>query len=260
MPSVAGTVGALSLPIAAGSANAELADPTVAGLMAYVAFVLKSDLDGKLAQMGGTTADACPTANRYPWDPSTHFVRCNFPALYMWWQGRSVVRPQTLVYDVRERKIECLYVFQELTAPSGLRSRAGLTAAVDASFAKAAERGRHPDYAPTGLPAGTDILTALSLLRWSYDGGESGFMAPIPNTSNSPGGPPEGGIQRGYPSVRGSFTVLEKIGPETLTDPEDVTPDILAEFETSDLYDLDNTTPILSRYLVAPDGSEDGDE
>lgn len=260
MPSVAGTVGGLRLPMAAGSANAGLSDPTVAGLLSYLAFVLKSDLDAKLAQMGGTASDACPIANRYPWDPDTHFVRGLFPALYVWWNGRSVKRPQTLVYDIRERKIDCLYVFQELSAPDGLRSRAGLIAAVDASFAKAAERGRHPDYEPTGFAAGTDILTALGLLKWDYDGGQAGFMAPIPATSGAIGGPPEGNIKRGYPSLRGSFTVWERIGPETLEDPQDVTPDILAEFETSDLYDLDNTTPILSRYLVAPDGSEDGDE
>lgn len=255
MPTSTSPVGGLTLPIPAGTANSALADPTVTGLLAYLSWSLRNDIDAKLAVMAGMSSSACPAANAFPWDPDTHFVRQSIPALYVWWPGQSRVFEQTLVYSVRERPIHAMFVFDEHVAPSGLLGRAGLLAAVDACFAKAAERGRHASYTPTGHPAGKDILTALTLHRWAYEGAQQGQMAaPIPATSASPGGPPEGNVKRGYPCLIGRFLVHERIAPDAFSDPTDAPRDIRFIIETNESGDMNDTLQVHDGYLPGDDG------
>lgn len=258
MPSSTSAVGGLTLPVPAGVLNGSLVDPTVAGLIDYLAWSLKADLDGKFAQMLGTSHDACPTANRYQWDPSTHFVRNSFPALYVWWDGtsRRAEKRQTLLYDVMEREIRCCYIFDELAAPSGIRARSGLLWAINASLAKACERTRYSTYAPPGNAAGTTLLQSLSLLNMEYMGATRGEMkAAIPEGSARAGGPPTGHEVRGYPAIEGRILVWERIELDTPADPGDLLTDTLLHVDASDGAP-EVVDDFIQRYLPAPDGDE----
>lgn len=204
MPNPNANVGGLVLPLVAAGLNEEIADPTVLGIAAFLRFSLRLMLNARLERMQGTAPDAVPDGHVFPFDPSTHFVRNQLPALYVWWTGRSTRTPHTIHYDVRTRSIRALYLFDELLAPAALRPRHGLMAAVDAAFAIAAEEGFHPDY---GDPPGTPLVESLGLARWTYDGGEPGFLAALPEAT----GDLQGAAQRGFPSLLGHFTVLEKI-------------------------------------------------
>jgi hypothetical protein len=211
-------IGNLTLPIPAGTLNAALNDPTAAGLLDFLAFNLQTDLNDKLSNLQGTSFDACPTENRFLFDPSMYFVREGIPALYAWWDGGSVLRERSLVYMMRERKISVLYVFDELVAPGGMTARNGLIPAVDACFAKAADRGQDPAYGYNGDPLGTTLSDSLNLIGWYYNGGTRGFMAAIPASSAREGlGAGDGMISRGYPSLSASFTVLERIVDDVVT-------------------------------------------
>jgi len=206
MPNPTANVGALCLPLPASRLNEEIGDPTVLGIADFLRFSLRNMLNARLALMQGTSPDALPDGNVYPIDPAKYFVRNNLPALYVWWTGRSARTPWTIHYDVRQRQITALYVFNELVAPGGLRPRHGLMAAVDACFELAAEEGFHPEY---GDPPGTPLVESLSLARLTYEGGEEGFLAQLPaDTADL-----AGASQRGFPSLRGTFTVLEKVAP-----------------------------------------------
>src|SRR5262245_40761382 len=115
----ASTVGGFVLPIPAGPLNADLVDPVLAGIGAFLRFLLKDALNAKLATIQGTSPDALPGANLFPYDPASYFVRNPLPALYVWWSGRGTRLPWRLTYDVRMRRIAALYVFDEIVAPSG---------------------------------------------------------------------------------------------------------------------------------------------
>lgn len=255
MPVTDSNVGNLALPIPAGALNAALTDPTCIGLLDYLGFWLKNNLDAKLAQMQGTGADACPTANRFPWDPAGYFVRQSVPALYVWWDGRSTRREQTMLLEQRDRTINAVYVFEELAGPTGLTARAGLMAAVDAIFAKASERGRHPSYGYGSDADGTPIWKSLNLIHLGYIGGEVGAMAPVPSGGATPGGPGDGAVIRFYPSLRAQFSVSESIDQDTLQDPTDVLRDLPFQIETNETGDPTDTVPYMTRYLVGPDGA-----
>ena len=206
MPTPNANVGALCLPLPATRLNEEIPDPTVLGIADFLRFTLRNLLNARLAMMQGTSSDAVPEKHVFPYDPAKFFVRNNLPALYVWWTGKSARTPWTIHYDVRLRQIRALYIFDELVAPGGLRPRHGLMAAVDAAFQIAAEEGSHPEY---GDPPGTPLIDALGLARWTYDGGEEGFLAALPPAT----GDLEGASQRGFPSLQGTFTVLEKVMP-----------------------------------------------
>lgn len=213
MPTTSSNVGGFVLPIPAGALNDPLVDPVLLGLGDFLRFMLKDGLDAKLARIQGTSPDALPAGNLFPYDPSTYFVRNQTPALYVWWPGRAVRVPWRLTYDVRVRRIAALYVFDEIVAPGGLETRHGLTAAVDAVFARAAELGGHPAYGYEGAPPGTALYTSLGIEGWTYEGGEPGYLTAIPSASAHEGlSATDGAVQRGYPSLRCEFAVYEKIG------------------------------------------------
>jgi hypothetical protein len=213
MPNNSSTVGGLTLPLPAGALNASFDDPTVVGLADFLAFMLNDCLNAKLANMQGTSAQAVPAGSVFPYDPGAYFVRNAIPALYVWWPGRSRRTPWTPLYDVRERTILALYVYDELVAPGALLPRNGLVAAVDAVFFRAAEHGYHPSYGYGGDPPGTPLYKSIGIKGWAYDGGEAGFITAIPRQSEGPGfGEGDGNIARGYPSLRAAFTVYEVVG------------------------------------------------
>lgn len=261
MPTQASAVGALDLPIAAGTISDALADPVVTGLLAFLGYWIKLELDAKLAVQSPTSADACPTANRYPYDPRGYWVRNAKPALYVWWKGQSEIVDQTLVYTKRERDLGVFYVFEELVAPDGMVPRAGIIAAVDAAIAKASERGYHPSFSHNGAAAGTPLHLALAsagMLGWEYRGGSAGWMVPVPDASARAGGAGTGYVQRGFPALDGTIRVWERVlGPQQSD--ADTNRDALF---TMSLDDGDGRDPVdlVSRYLVGPDGAEPENE
>lgn len=231
------TLGGITLPVPAGASGGELADPTVKGLLAFLAHCLRADLDAKLANLPGMSAGAIAVGATYPWNPDTHFVRNLFPALYLWWPGvaRLSRDHSTTVYQVFERPLRGLYVYEEHVAPTGLRSRVGLLPNVHASLASALRRHRHPTYTPTGYAAGESIGTALNLVDIAYDGSSEGRMiAEVPATSRARGGPAEGHVKRGYPALTFGVTVFEQESGDIPQDPTDVDHDTAVMITTSD--------------------------
>lgn len=255
-------VGGLALPVPAGTGDAHIVDPSVSGLLDFGAYLIKWALDQRLTQLQGPTngnpiTDACPTANRYPFNPETTHVRLPKPALFAWWDGDSQVSQWTTIYGVRKRTIKLLYLFPEVVLPGGMTARAGLPAVVDACFAKLANERYHPDYGYDGAPDGTDIATSLNLIDLRYTGGQQGMMFEVPgNTTVADQGKTGGHVQRGYPSLLGSFQVWEKVGVTAGVDPTDVALDTLVDIRTNEQGDLSDTMLIHSGYLPATDGSE----
>lgn len=250
-------VGALDLPITAGPTGSRLADPAVRGLADFFCFSLRQDLNAKLTALLGMSADACPTANVYWWDPDTHFVWESLPALYLWWPGTSRVFQKTMVYADRERELSGMYVFEETLAPAGLRARSGLLAAVDASLSKASQRGRYASHTPAiaGAYAGQSVAKALGLVSWEYLGGQQGKMiAQMPESSANPGGAAEGHRKRGYPALSFRVLVNERIGAD---ETDSTMSDADATFTIRHADDPQDPIDVLERYAHAPIGTRD---
>ena len=266
MTSLASTVGPLDLPIPAGAANSPITDPLITGLLAYIGHWLKIGLDAKLAVLGGpdTTAvtDACPTANRFDFDPKGWWTRAVIasqqPCLFIW--HKSAKRfPQSTVYDMRERQIGVLYVFPEFNAPRGFPTRTGLMNAVDAIIRRAFDRGAHPTY-ENGVQF-TDTIADVDTLEVYLDGTEEGFEFASPQTGAGAGGQPDGGFEQyGFPTLRGTIIARERIGADTFEDPDDILGDITFTITHNEQGDVANGLDVLEGVFPAPDGSEDGDE
>lgn len=265
MPSVTTTVGPLTLPIAAGAVGSSLDDHVVLCALDYLAHWLNQYLNAKLAQQTGTSFEAVPSGNKFPWDPSTYFVLGDndgdtnpFPALYAWWEGRSQVVPErtSLLYDARARDIQIAYVFDELVAPGGLRSRNGLLNAVDATFHRALDRMAHPTFGYNGDPVGTPIWRSLSLAELRYLGSTQGrFEQQVPTSNPAPGGPGEGSVVRGFPMLRASLRVVETVNLDTTSEADEFA-DALFTISGSD-GESKETTEIMQRYLLSPDGDQE---
>ncbi len=205
--------------------------------------------------MAGTSAVAVPAANVFPWAPDKHWTRSTLPGLWVWWNGRSKVVDHTSVYQRRERQLNVFYAFSELVAPNGLRSRAGLMAAAEASIAKAIDRGRHEDYTPTGYPEGTSMLRACGLLKMVNEGGEQQFTASVPAAGRQ-GTSADGHVVRGFPSVKASILIWERMDGHAMDDPADAAGEIAVTINGSD-GESNDTTPILERIVSPPDGSDE---
>jgi hypothetical protein len=265
MPTSAMRVGALELPLAPGTSNSAIDDPLVSGVLAYMAFCLKERLDAKLANLNGTSADALPTTNRFPWDPEGYFVRGHqdgaispFPALYVWRRGKSVREELSLVVEARRQVLGVLYVFEELVLPGALEDRYGLRSAVDAVFHDAIANGEHPGYGHNGAPLGTPLKTSLQLAGWGlqYEGGEEGLMAAVPGQSQALGRGSEGHALHAYPTLMGTLVAWEKIGQREPRDPQDVTPGLTATISIPGAGNLPDPLQLFQRVLASPDGSE----
>lgn len=217
MPTVDSTLGLLQLPLPAGAINTEIDDISVSGLLDYFAFWLRYDLNTKLANLQGTSADACPVTNRFPWnplDPTKTFVRGRqdgdpspFPALYLWLDGGKITQ-YTQVYDMRERTGGLLWLFDEIPIPGALVDRHGLRGAVEATIMRANSLARHPSYAFRGGPLGQPIDVALNLTGWGSQivSSKQGIVTPIVTPSD-----PDNPVVHGYPSVQIELKVYEQI-------------------------------------------------
>lgn len=204
--------------------NTALGDPTVDGLLAYFSFWLQYDLNAKLANMQGTSSDACPTTNRFGWDPtapSATFIRGRqdsnaspFPALYLW-LDKGKAKPYTTIYDLRDRTGGIMWIFDELILPGALVDRYGLRAAVEATLFRAASLARHPGFALNGGPLGqpVDVALQLSAMGFWIDNCQQGFMSPVtaPSGSDQP-------AVHAYPTVRCELHAQEQIEMEQPTD------------------------------------------
>lgn len=252
MPIETSAVGSLTLPVETGGALSEFEDPTLLGLLSFLGFYLKDSLDDKLAELTPTSADACPEANRHPFDPESTYVRLGLPALYAWPLNSKRVQ-QTMTYEALEREIKVMYIFEELVKPIGMRARHGLLGAVDRIFAKASERGRHEDYAYGADALGTPIARSLNWVSWEFVGAEQGFASAIPGSSSrAASGSVDSQVQRGYPSLVATFKVVERIEPQTLVDPEERLGDSTLVIETGD--EPEDTFEFLERILPPNDG------
>jgi hypothetical protein len=222
MPDV-NTVGSLALPIDAGDLNESLDDPTLLGLLAYLGHWIKLSLDDKLAnQEGPTTAgvtpDACPVANRFPWDHGGAFMRPVPPATTaplpgLWaFERDAAMREETLYWSVFDRTIVVQYIFPELVSPIGMGTRNGLMAAVAKTIAKAIERGREASYAN-----GTPLFRALNVQSIDLVSCRQGRLEVIPGgtTAGTGRSNTSGTVHRFYPSVEAVLRVVERIGPDT---------------------------------------------
>lgn len=246
MATLVSKVGGQVLPVPVGAPHSDLADSTVVGLLDFLAFMLNEGLDPKLASMLGTTPAALAPAASFPYDPGAYFVRNPVPALYLWWDGTAKRSPWTLLYDLRVRTLNVMYVYDQVEAPAALTTRAGLLAAVDATFYRAAEHGFHPSYGYNGDPPGTRLFISLGIKGWTYEGGQPGLAVAIPPESQREGfGESDGANQRGYLALRGTFTIYERVAymftPEAtvgpggvVTGPDANTPISLGEYTTEE--------------------------
>ena len=250
-------VGALTLPVPAGTSQAQFTDPVVAALLDFLAWSLNNDLNSKLTNMTALEAAAISTAtpnNRYPFDPfhpRGHSIKRRVPALYVWWPGESTVWRPNMTQKARTRDIHALYVTEEHSAFDEMERRVGLMAAVDASWHKAALRGAHPSYSYNSKPTGTpleDSTGEYASWDWEYVGGQAIRRVNVddPNTTHV-GGRAQGQSLPGFAAV---FRVRELVLAPILTDPDDVTTDSTFAL-THDGADID-----FDRVLEAPDGDE----
>lgn len=252
-------LGGLTLPIPAGTLNSDLDDPAISALADYLRFWLRSELNTKLANMQGTSTDACPSANVFKFDPSTYWVRNPVPALYVWWEGKSATEQFSMLYDWRKRDVQVMWIYDELVAPNGLSPRHGLLAAVDAVFHKAADRWHHPSYALGSGPSNQMLPFQIAfpgLVEIKYLGGTPGMVSTVPQTDARSGGE-EGHVVRGFPALRAKFSIQERIEQDTPGDNDglgDITINMRGNDGSSNEY-LD----IMTRYVEGPDGSEQED-
>lgn len=260
MPTNSSYVGGLDLPVPPGDLNSELTDPAVRGLLDYLAFWLNYTLSPKLSNIQGTSAVAVPKNNRFPFNPDTVFVREALPALYVWGTN-STYKEWTLVWGMRTRTINAMYVFDPLQTPKGMIVRHGLENAADATFARASDWGRHRQYGYNGDPPNTPIAKSVGLKRWDYQQFTSGLIWKIPTGAGGEGGGSfgngtDGAERRWFPSVRGTFSVEQLIGRDTPLYPDDVNSDISVDIQTGD--NTQDTVTIREGFLPPPDGAPNG--
>jgi hypothetical protein len=264
VPSQTTTIGPLTLPIPAGDMGSRIADPAIDGLLDFLAFFIKNTLDAKLAVLQQTSSDACPTANRYPWDPTSPRaprVKVRIPALFMWWDGNSTTIEYTRIYKLRRRELGLLYVFDELSTTTTLDQHDGLLSAVDGALVKASDRGYHPLYGYDAAPLGTPIRVSLGGLdsfmfdvtsrtvgRFGIDTSSGGGRSSKRDRGNSEAG-------RDYPALRATVVVHERVGQDVLEDPADVDRDTVVTIRASD-GQTGETVTILEGLVPMSDGTD----
>jgi hypothetical protein len=278
VPSIATFVGPLAIPVVPGAADAPILDPTVAGLLDYLAYWSKLALDPVLATMTAPPVpDTCPVANRFAVNPAKLVQRFSRPALFLWWDNKSIVRPFTTTKDVRQRDLQALYVFDRITTDTingndAPTRYAGLIGALDAAWARAVSRRNHPQYALPGFRVNTPIAVQLALNDLKYLGGQEGALqelvtasarAAAVTTVGSPAKLQRGsanGILQVYPCLRGVFRVVEEVGVDT-PQPSDLTPDVLFQARVAGGEgDPNDPLDLSGRYLPATDAIDPDEE
>jgi hypothetical protein len=253
------TVGANTYPLAAGAALSAIPDPTQAVLLDFFAYVLNTNLNAKLAVLTPMTATAIPSGSTYAYDPGTWWPRRNPPSLYLWWKGKSTVKPWTTTANIRERELALFYVTEQVTFPE-VEKRQALLANVDAILAQASNAGYHPSYSYGGGAVGLQVqhyVASAGLIGWEYTGGIVGLMAPVPAADARLGGGGEGAVVRAYPALSGTVKVVERVGPWIPVDPTDTMTDgnlvLQVNEEDTGLGLLD----LVERVVPPWDGTED---
>lgn len=198
-------IGALTLPVPAGTLNDSLQDPTLAALLDFFGFYLQECLNEKLTQMQGTTHDACPVENRFQYDPKAYFVRNPLPALYMW-SPKAVTQARSILDDMLVRDVRLVWIFQELQYPEAGEPRTGLLHAAESAIQLAASRKYHPEF-NNGIP----IFKSIPILGLQLNETVSEMYSPVPAVSTNVGGAPEGHWIYAFPVVEASLTVWERI-------------------------------------------------
>lgn len=242
------SLGALDLPVAAGTSLSAIDDPIVSLLSDYFAWWIKATLDAKLAVQAPTSADACPAANRFLYDPGEYWTRNPVPALYVW-SEKGQREAATTVYSVRTRPIRVMYVFQEMVLPGGITARRGLIPAVEAAIIEACERKGHASYSYGGGVAGqpvTRYVASPGQWTFSYAEGQHGFVWPV--------GDERGQVQRAFPALQATINVVERMGQVQLADPGDTRGDVAVTIKTNEDGDTTNMLDFMTRYLPADDG------
>lgn len=253
MLSTTSPVGALTLPLPAGASQAQLADPVVEALLDFLAWTLCHDLDAKLGQLLATGATAVPAANRYSYDPFEargDRVRRRVPSLFVWWDGQSQPWRPTQLQRGRQREVKALYIFQEHPGHAEMARRSGMFAAVDASWAKAADLGGHPSYSYGGKPAGTLLENSVGdwgSWDWEYLGGRGVQRVGIDDPNTDQLGVHVSGQH--FPAFAAVFSVREVIVSSQPVDPTNVTTD--SPFATTE-----GGAPMLDRTLEPTDGQD----
>lgn len=216
MPSSASRVGAFALPPEAGNLGDAFEDPLVVGLLDYLAFWLNWGLNAKLSAQIGTSAEAVPEANRYPFDPARYFVRRGIPALYVWCESTEPVGEWTTMQRISRRTVKAMWVFDELVAPAGVAMRHGLLRAADNLLTLAEATDRHREWPDVGsryagtIPQGAQFGPSFGLRKWAKQAATLGAMWQVPDTRA------DGAVQLGHPALQTSFLVEELVGFETM--------------------------------------------
>jgi hypothetical protein len=262
MPSATSPVGTIEIPLAAGASGATAADPIVDGVIDYVAWVLNSALNARLANWpsyGGKFSQAVPTANRFAWnplEPQGHMAKLPVPGLWIWWHGRDTHGEHTLLQRKRTRDLRMLWVIPERPALSELERRAGLLSIASAALHRAGHWQRHPSYSYGSSAAGTPLYQTLAdigllwfellgceTLRFGIGAGQPGV--PVPK-ERKPG--------RDYPALAAVWRIEELVGAKVMQNPDDLNRDHQVTIEATD---GDEPVEIMQGIVGAPDGSED---
>jgi hypothetical protein len=261
MPDVDTSFGKLVLPYPAGAESDPLIDPPVEVLLGYLGFWLRAMLNDKLASMGGgrpeatdeNYADACPVANRFPYDPFVGEIwrRNPKPALYCWWKGSSVTTPKTMVYDLRTRELGLLWVFCEVQAPRNDELRHGALAAVDAVITRAIRRGSHPGYGHGSDDPGTPVWRSAGVAEIRLGQTTPGKLAPIPEGLDRRDTSP-GQVTGYYQAVAGSIFVSERVPADSLRVPEDLNTDQTLTIATNEEGDVLDVVDLIEVVIPSP--------
>ena len=257
--------GAVSYPVAAGAALSAHSDPVLLLLLDFIGYVLKQDLDAKLAVIRPSSADACPTANRFPYDPTTYWTRNSTPALYCWWDSAGKVEPLTTTTSVRRRDVNVFWVYEEEVFPDGADMLAGLLADADMAIAHALDEGCHPTYAYGTSTAGIQVVNMIAdvgKLSLDYAGGMPVLASAVPTgtMNDQAGGEHEGQVVRAYLGLKGTVRVVERMGRYQPTDPRSVLTDSLVTIKVNEntAADPSDMQDFMRRVLPSSDGTEDG--
>lgn len=241
-------VGALTLPVpedyeSVAPAVTPFADPFILGLLDFFGHVIKDAIETRLVQLRPTLiTDACPEANRHGFDPRQSFVRLPTPSLFLWWgSGRSKNIEHSTLRNRRERELSLLYVVAPVKYPDGAEVFAGVTNAVDAALARASDRGWHPTYGFADDPVGTPLVRSLAppgVLGWSYEGGTSGVLEPVPRKRRNAD---PNMIEDCFPALQGTVKVVERIECDS--------PDEIEELEEGTLTVTSDGVTYFTRVL-----------
>ncbi len=220
MPTETADFGPIAIPVPTAGQDSDLEDKTLTGVLDFIGFVIKDGLDGKLGEQRGpvdsnAVSDACPVANRFPWDLGDSFVQKPRPSLSAWETSSGPDDGMsTLLYAAYRRDITVRYIFHPVSNPNGMQNRHGLIPIVTKIMARAAERGSHLSYGYNGDPNCTPIHQSLNWLKWRFIGATGGFLNATPGgAANTQVGRNVSYESKVYPFADVQLRVWERMEP-----------------------------------------------